>query len=242
MANRKKCLICAHRGLSGLVPENTMAAFAAAQILGADEIEFDVRLCGDGKMIVSHDAKVDRISNRKGLLTDYKLDTLLKTNAGAYMNWQTYYCTPEQVISHFGGYITLNIHINEEGKNGSVIKELRRLIHYYDILDNVYFSASGEILEMCRQLAPEIPRCCVDTEGSLDFTAIDFAIKCACNRVQFYKPNFNQKMVDYAHEYGINVGVYWADDLYETRRFLDMNIDTVMTHRADILIAMPMEK
>ena len=39
---------CAHRGLSALVPENTLPAFAAAYALGADEIEFDVRLTCDG--------------------------------------------------------------------------------------------------------------------------------------------------------------------------------------------------
>lgn len=242
MAYGKKYTICAHRGLSGLVPENTMAAFAAAHVLGADEIEFDVRLCANGKMIVSHDDRIDRVSNKKGMLTDYSLDFLLKTNAGAYMNWQTFYCTPEQVIKHFGGYITLNIHINESGEDVSVIKELRKLIHYYDALDNVYFSASGNTLKMCRAFAPEIPRCCIDTESVSDMSSIEYAVQCACSRLQFYKPNFNQRMIDYAHSFGINVGVYWADDFYEAKRFLDMKVDTILTHRADILIAMPTDK
>ena len=46
---------CAHRGVSALMPENTLPAFAAALALGADEIEFDVRMTKDGKMVVSHD-------------------------------------------------------------------------------------------------------------------------------------------------------------------------------------------
>ena len=36
-----KKLFCAHRGVSALMPENTLPAFAAALALGADEIEFD---------------------------------------------------------------------------------------------------------------------------------------------------------------------------------------------------------
>ena len=53
---------CAHRGLSKLMPENTLPAFAAALSLGADEIEFDIRLTKDQKLIVSHDGTLDRKS------------------------------------------------------------------------------------------------------------------------------------------------------------------------------------
>ena len=57
--------VCAHRGASGLVPENTLPAFSTALALGADEIEFDIRLTKDNKMIVCHDGTVDR-DNRPG--------------------------------------------------------------------------------------------------------------------------------------------------------------------------------
>lgn len=239
MSDIRKHTVCAHRGLSGLVPENTLAAFAAAQAVGADELEFDVRLCGDGNMIVSHDAVVDRVSDKKGRLSSYRLPILLKTNAGAYMNWYTFYCTPQQVIEQFGGRITLNIHINEPGKDGEVIRSLRRLLYQNNAMDYAYFSASGRTLELCRSLAPDIPRCAIDTVDDSGLSVIDCAVKYACSRVQFYKPHFDQVMIDRAHSYGISVSAYWADDSYEARRFLDMKIDTILTHRADILVAMP---
>ena len=37
-------LVIAHRGASGLAPENTMAAFRLAAALGADGFELDVQL------------------------------------------------------------------------------------------------------------------------------------------------------------------------------------------------------
>ena len=37
------------------MPENTLPAFAAALSLGANEIEFDVRLTKDNQLIVCHD-------------------------------------------------------------------------------------------------------------------------------------------------------------------------------------------
>lgn len=59
MDNSVKHLVIAHRGASGLVPENTLAAFQRAIELGADGIEFDLHLTSDEAVVVHHD---DRIS------------------------------------------------------------------------------------------------------------------------------------------------------------------------------------
>ena len=48
-------LLLAHRGYHLSVPENTMAAFAAAVALGVDGIETDVRLSRDGLPVIIHD-------------------------------------------------------------------------------------------------------------------------------------------------------------------------------------------
>jgi glycerophosphoryl diester phosphodiesterase len=47
--------VMAHRGASRACPENTIAAFHAAVALGADLVEFDVRLTADGALAVHHD-------------------------------------------------------------------------------------------------------------------------------------------------------------------------------------------
>ena len=51
----KKPLQIAHRGGSGLWPENTMEAFERAIEAGADGIELDVHLSHDGILVVHHD-------------------------------------------------------------------------------------------------------------------------------------------------------------------------------------------
>ena len=55
--------IFAHRGASAYAPENTMEAFELAAKQGADGIELDVHVTKDGEVVVTHDEKIDRVSN-----------------------------------------------------------------------------------------------------------------------------------------------------------------------------------
>lgn len=48
-------LICAHRGASAQLPDNSLAAFEAAIAVGADMIEADVRRLADNTLVLSHD-------------------------------------------------------------------------------------------------------------------------------------------------------------------------------------------
>jgi len=53
-----KPLVIGHRGAAGLLPENTLAAFARACELGIDGIELDVLVSADGELVVHHDFRL----------------------------------------------------------------------------------------------------------------------------------------------------------------------------------------
>ncbi|NBD25660.1 glycerophosphodiester phosphodiesterase [Paenibacillus glycinis] len=75
--------IVAHRGCSGVAPENTMAAFKLA--LGEPDIaiiELDVHLSKDGVPVVIHDHTLDRTTNGSGLVQAYTLEELRQLDAG----------------------------------------------------------------------------------------------------------------------------------------------------------------
>jgi glycerophosphoryl diester phosphodiesterase len=55
-------LVFAHRGISSLAPENTMAAFKLSRELGIPGVELDVHLTSDGKLAVFHDHSTARIA------------------------------------------------------------------------------------------------------------------------------------------------------------------------------------
>lgn len=68
--------IWAHRGSSGYITENTLAAFQLAIEQGADGIELDVQMTKDGELVVYHDESLERVSNGVGFVKDYTLKEL----------------------------------------------------------------------------------------------------------------------------------------------------------------------
>lgn len=75
-------MIVGHRGVRGRYPENTLCSFQAALDLELDLIEFDVRLTKDKKIVVCHDAEIDRTTDGKGRIADMTLEELRCYDAG----------------------------------------------------------------------------------------------------------------------------------------------------------------
>ena len=71
-----------HRGEHLRHPENTMPAYRAALEAGADFIETDVRTTSDGKLVIMHDATVDRCTNGHGEVAAMTFDEIRKLDAG----------------------------------------------------------------------------------------------------------------------------------------------------------------
>ena len=80
----KKPIIYAHRGASAYAPENTGSAFQKAMELNAGGIETDVQLSKDGRVIICHDEKVDRVSNGSGWIKNLTLEELKRLDFGSW--------------------------------------------------------------------------------------------------------------------------------------------------------------
>ena len=81
--------IFAHRGASAYAPENTMEAFELAAKQGADGIELDVHVTKDGEVVVTHDEKIDRVSNGSGFVKDMTLRELKRLSFHNHMELKT---------------------------------------------------------------------------------------------------------------------------------------------------------
>jgi len=76
-------LLIAHRGGSGLAPENTLPAFMnGAERWAADMIELDVQASADGHCVVMHDELVDRTTNGTGAVAGMTLARIRELDAG----------------------------------------------------------------------------------------------------------------------------------------------------------------
>ncbi len=79
-------LIIAHRGASAHAPENTIAAFQRAIDIGADGIEFDVRLTKDGEPFVFHDRTLKRVAGIEDQVIDISSADLGSIDVGKWFD------------------------------------------------------------------------------------------------------------------------------------------------------------
>lgn len=227
-----KNLFCAHRGVSALMPENTLPAFASALALGADEIEFDVRLTKDNKMIVSHDDNLERISDGKGKLCESTLDELLTLNIGVHNGWVIPFNTAEEVFGQLANKLVFNIHVKESGEDGYLIRELTKLIEKYDAVNSCYFAAVPDELEWMVKVAPHISRTAIQHPGAPD--AIGMARTYKCDRVQLWRGMFTQGDVDTLLSEGVSCNIFWGDSAADYTEYFDMGINCILTNRMDL--------
>lgn len=76
--SKNSFVVISHRGSHLLKPENSIAAFDAAIIEGADYVEMDLRTSKDGHLILCHNETVDTKTNGKGRVQDLVWDELSK--------------------------------------------------------------------------------------------------------------------------------------------------------------------
>jgi len=77
-------LIIGHRGAAAVAPENTMRAFREALAVGADGIEFDVRLTRDGVPVVIHDSTLRRTGGLPHRVADLTWAEISKIDVGSW--------------------------------------------------------------------------------------------------------------------------------------------------------------
>lgn len=237
LATEASVAVCAHRGWSAEYPENSLEAFRAALELGADEIELDVRRTADGKLIVSHDNKLDRISDGKPgeLVSTSTFDYLRSLNIGIKQGTTARFCTPEEAFDAVGGRILLNIHLKEAGPDGCIVRELVRLAEEKGIADSIYFAGSPRELEAMEVYAPQIPRTAIQLpRDTMDIDVMARTYHCA--RVQLWSGIYDERIIPRLRAEGIRVNLYHAETPEEIRAAAASGVETILSNHPDIAI------
>lgn len=157
--NPKNIYVAAHRGWPDKYPENTMESFRAAEALGVDQIEFDVRVTKDNELVIIHDATVDRTTNGTGLVCEKTLEELKELDAGSHKSEEFKGCKIPTLIEFMefiksNKEVTLDVELKEYPTEGheevsySVCDRVLKIIDDYGFTDRVVLNTfSGKLHE-----------------------------------------------------------------------------------------------
>lgn len=225
--------LCAHRGFNAVAPENTIPAFSAAVALGAEEIEFDLWATKDRVLVSCHDGTLERVSDGEGQIYEHTYEELLTLDFGVKHGEKfkgLKIPTFEDILKKFACRVIMNIHVKVwDHTDFGMLEEIVSLIRKYGCEKYCYFmSRNDEMLKRAKEYEPSI-HICVGA-GKAPWQIVDRAIAIGADKVQLFKPNFNQEMIDKAHAHGIRCNVFWSDEPDEARSFFEMGIDTILTN------------
>jgi glycerophosphoryl diester phosphodiesterase len=244
--------VYAHRGGAALRPENTFEAFDNGLMLGADGLEFDVRLARDGTVVVHHDQTLERTTNGKGAVAACSSDELRGLDAG-------YWFKPTDAGHDFpfrGSGISVPMLADVLARYPGIpmiielkqnLPELaRRTIDHVRAaraLDRVALgSFSWRALRAARASEPRLATGASreETRLALYRSWIGWPVRNPPYR-EFQVPEtsgptriVSRRFLRHAHRAGLPVKVWTVNDEADMRRLIGWGVDAIITDRPDV--------
>jgi glycerophosphoryl diester phosphodiesterase len=242
-----RTLVIAHRGYSGIAPENTQPAVVLAKQAGADLVELDYYTSSDGVAMVFHDRTLDRTSNaiaawgKEGLrVADMTARALMTLDVGAWFH-PRYAGTRMltlvealEIIQADGGVTLVE---RKEGTPEDIVRILlgRDLVNQVVVqafdwayLKGVHELLPGQVLGALGPPSVQAGTPASPAERALSPAWIDQAAAAGA-RVVGWNTEISPEAVAYAHSKGMLVWVYTINDQATAARMLDMGVDGLIS-------------
>ena len=152
----------AHRGLHDAeLPENSLGAFSAAIERGLG-IECDLRVSADGRAMVFHDAELDRMTGREGVVADMTVGEL---TAGELGKSGEHIPTLRDMLELVAGRVPLLLELKTEAQESihKLCRAVRRDVEGY-AGEVAVMSFDPRISGWFGERVPDLPRGLVITE------------------------------------------------------------------------------
>ncbi|RKN38558.1 glycerophosphodiester phosphodiesterase [Streptomyces hoynatensis] len=219
-------LTVGHRGLMGVEPENTLRSFRRADRAGLDMIELDLHLSKDGRLVVIHDAEVDRTTDGSGRVGELTLQELRALDAGLGERLPLF----EEVVEAVAA--PLQAEIKDRAAARVLAEEIERL----GLQDRVtVISFHGDALRETRELLPEIPLALVS--GRSTGSAPERAAKLGAGMISCELAHLDAGVVARAHAAGLKVISWTVNTAGELDRAIGLGLDGVVTDRPEIALS-----
>ncbi len=157
----------AHRGFHGIdagIVENTLPAISAAVDSGF-AVEVDVRLTADNRVVVFHDARLDRLTSSTGVI---RRMTLADVRSASLTGGRARIPTLEQVLDVIAGQVPLLIEMKTDWSGAGPLElVVAETVAAYDGAVAV-MSFDHLAIASLRRIAPELPRGLVASRFSAD--------------------------------------------------------------------------
>lgn len=232
--------VIAHRGLSAVIPENTLQALLSGGRSGADWIEMDVNTSKDGVPVVIHDNTVDRVTGGTGDVSTLTSEYIAGLEAGSWFS-PAYAGAKVPTLAEFldqtdteGSGLLLEV------KGPETREEVERTI---DMLRDrgmfnrtILQSFDTNVLRYAREYAPELRLGLL--RGALDADVVAAARQ---NGAVTYNPSWSAlaarpAAIKELHGAGIAVMPYTVDSPQQWKTMTDAGVDGIITNRAGALV------
>ena len=228
----------AHRGFSGMYPENTLLAFAKAVETGCDGIEMDVHLTKDGEVVIIHDEKLDRTcTNGTGYVRDYTYEELKHFDVSYRFAGS---CEPQRIPSlreYFELVKDTGIVTNIELKTGifeyaGIEKKVYDLIMEYGLRDRIIISSFNHFsIRRMKALDGEI-RCGLLTETWLiDAGRYTKGVGAECLHPIFY--NMTEEVASEVKSQGIDINTGTVNEEADIRTMIERGVTSIIGNYPD---------
>jgi glycerophosphoryl diester phosphodiesterase len=216
----RRVLRIGHRGAAGHAPENTIAAIRKGISLGVDFVEVDVQRTRDGRLVVMHDALVDRTTGGTGLVSDLNWEELQRLDAGHGERVPDV----EAVLAAASGHAGVMLEIKAEG----IGAELHRLVQASEFAGPVIYASflHAEIAEM-RRIDPAAKTLAL-MEG-VPVSGAAFARDANATLVGLAHEIATAEFIATLHDAGIGVWLYTVNEPRLIQRAIDLGADGVIS-------------
>ena len=228
-------ILCGHRGVASLAPENTLAGLRAAHRLGLEWVEIDVQLTRDKRAVVMHDEKVNRCTNGKGWLRQYDWDELGQLDAGSWFA-PTF---AEERIPLLQDYLalaaTLGIKVNIELKlypQDDAAQLCRRVSEVitqqaFDTGSLLFSSFEPDCLRLMQTLQPDIARALLVERISGDWQAR--LQRLDCTAMHCHHRHLTRALAQEIKTAGYRLNCYTVNHLGKATTLAEWGVDMIFT-------------
>jgi glycerophosphoryl diester phosphodiesterase len=234
--------VIGHRGAAARAPENTLAGLRHAKELGCAWVEFDVRLTGDGALVLCHDGRLERTTTGRGRVSAQTLAAIRRCDAGSWFapefTGEVLPTLDEALLLAVKFGLSVNIEIKaDRGRAAATGTAVAAILNRFKgPLPTVLVSSFlRPALSALRDLAPDIPRGLLFRGVPRRWRTI--AERLGCATINADHRWLDPRLIAEIRDAGYPLLAYTVNDPQRAQVLFSWGVASVFTDVPDIILA-----